>query len=144
MPSATFTHVATTPRTAEEVWNRLQNADTWANIGPVGKVWDPVHEGESLVSYRWDTKVGPTRYEGTAVVSEAVPAARMKLDLDAREVRGSLTTDLAAGAEGTSISVTLVVESRGMLSTMFFPVISEAVGSGLPTQVEEFARSFSD
>ena len=42
------------------------------------------------------------------------------------------------------IEVTLKVISRGMLSTLFFPVISEAVGRGLPAQVERFAASFEE
>jgi hypothetical protein len=67
----------------------------------------------------------------------------MHLDLDAGEIAGSLTADLAAvpGGDGTAVTVTLVVTSRGMLSTLFFPVVTEAVSSGLPRQVDEFAAA---
>ncbi len=69
-------------------------------------------------------------------------ANRMHLDLDAGEIAGSLTADLVAVAGGgTAVTVTLVVTSRGMLSTLFFPVVTEAVSSGLPRQVDEFAAS---
>jgi hypothetical protein len=66
----------------------------------------------------------------------------MTLDLDAREVAGTLEAHLAPNGNGTTIvTVTLEVVSRGTLSTLFFPVVSEAVARGLPSQVDEFAAS---
>lgn len=144
MPSATFRHSATTPCTLEEVWEQLQSVESWANIGPVEKVWDPVHDDAALRSYRWSTTVGSTEYDGSAVVTESRRPDRMKLDLDASEVVGSLLAEISTNGDGTAqIAVTLEVASRGMLSTLFFPVISEAVGRGLPQQVEAFAASFA-
>jgi hypothetical protein len=35
------------------------------------------------------------------------------------------------------------VESKGLLASMFFSVIADAIGSGLPRSVEEFAASFA-
>jgi hypothetical protein len=68
----------------------------------------------------------------------------MRLDLDATEVVGTLTTRLSEnGDEATQIEVTLEIESRGTLSTLFFPVVSDVVGRGLPSQVERFAESFA-
>lgn len=129
------------PRSPREVWDGLQDASTWANIGPVEQVWEPVHASEALVSFKWRTTVGPTRYDGVAKVVTSDPLQAMELSLDAGEVTGSLRTDLAPEATGTLITVTLVVVSRGLLSTMFFPVISEAVGKGLAAQVEHFAAT---
>jgi hypothetical protein len=37
----------------------------------------------------------------------------------------------------------LEVESAGFLSSMFFPVIAGAIGSGLPRAVDEFAAALS-
>ena len=141
MPTASFAHTAHTERSMDEVWTALQNEQTWSRIGPVEEVWDPVVVDGSLRSFSWRTTVGPTSYQGTAVVREA-SANRMYLDLDAGEIAGSLTADLVAVAGGgTAVTVTLVVTSRGMLSTLFFPVVTEAVSSGLPRQVDEFAAS---
>jgi hypothetical protein len=145
MPSATFTHTARAASETHDIWLRLQVPDTWSNIGPIEKVWDPVHRGDQLESYRWQTTVGPTSYKGIARVVEAVEPRYMRLDLDAGEMAGTLTTELEHNGEGsTRVTVTLKVVSRGMLSTLFFPVVSDAVGRGLPRQVEQFAASFED
>ncbi len=140
MPSASFVHAAAATRPPPVVWDRLQDAATWAEIGPVEQVWDPVHDSGALASFRWRTTVGPTRYQGVATVVTSEPEEAIELSLDAGEVTGSLRTELSpADGDGTLLRVTLTVVSRGMLSTMFFPVISEAVGRSLPEQVESFA-----
>jgi hypothetical protein len=43
----------------------------------------------------------------------------------------------------TRVHVTLRVESVGMLSAVFFPVIASAVGEGFPETVEDFARTLA-
>ncbi len=121
----------------------LQDASTWANIGPVEEVSDPMHtEAGMLESFRWSTTVASKRYPGTARVTVSEPHEGMKLDLDAREVAGSLQATLDANGDGsTVVTVTLEVVSRGTLSTLFFPLVSEAIAQGLPGQVEAFAES---
>ena len=116
------------------------------NLGehrPVEEVTDS-HQDESgqLVSFLWTTTVAKKHYTGTAAVSDAVLGERMTLDLDAREVAGTLEAHLAENGHGmTTVTVTLEVVSRGTLSTLFFPVVSEAVAKGLPRQVDSFAES---
>ena len=142
MPSATFTHVAVAARPIDAVWDRLQDAETWASIGPIEEVWDAVHAGDDLDSFRWRTTVGPAGYQGSMTVVESERPHRMRLSLDAGEVSGELVAELEPATAGsTTVRITLVVVSRGMLSTMFFPAISQAVGNGLPDQVEAFAAS---
>jgi hypothetical protein len=142
MPSAAFTHRIVIPRTSDEIWGELQHAETWSNIGPVEQVWDEVHdEAGHLERYRWSTSVGPRTYRGKADVIASEPGRLMRLALDAGEVVGTLTTALSENGDGTThLEVTLEVVSRGALSTMFFPVVADAVGSGLPMQVERFAE----
>jgi carbon monoxide dehydrogenase subunit G len=143
MPSATFAHVAVAAGPVEAVWDRLQDAETWASIGPIEEVWDAVHAGDDLESFRWRTTVGPAGYKGSMTVVESEPPHRMRLSLDAGEVSGELVAELDPAAAGsTSVHSTLVVGSRGMLSTMFVPAISQAVGNGLPDQVDAFASTF--
>lgn len=142
MPNATFTHTARTERPVGEVWEALQREQTWAEIGPVDEVWSPVVVDGTLRSFAWRTTVGPTSYTGSATVRLAEPNRRMQLDLDASEIAGTLTADLDdAPGNGTAVTVTLEVSARGMLSTLFFPVVAEAIGSGLPRQVDHFAAA---
>jgi hypothetical protein len=144
MPRASFTHHVTVPRSVDEIWDQLQIAETWSNIGPVEDVWDAEHNDNGLLQrYRWSTSVGPRSYRGRATVVASEPGHLMRLDLDATEVVGTLTTRLAKnGNDATQLEVTLEIVSRGTLSTLFFPVVSDAVGRGLPAQVERFAESF--
>ena len=68
----------------------------------------------------------------------------MVLDLDTSEITGSLETNLAPNGDGTTlVTVTLEVVSRGTLSTLFFPMVSQAIARGLPAQVNQFAASLS-
>ena len=142
MPRATFTHQAVANAPVEAVWSSLQDADTWANIGPVEDVSDPeLDETGHLESFRWSTTVAMKRYLGSAEVTEMEPGERMTLELDAREVTGSLQAQLEPnGNDTTIVTITLEVVSRGTLSTLFFPVVSETVAKGLPAQVEQFAE----
>lgn len=146
MPRATFTHQATATAPAGHVWLVLQEAETWANIGPVERVTDHENADDgTLSSFRWSATVASKRYPGTARVRTAKPEERMVLDLDAREVAGSLEAHLEPNGDGTTIvTVTLEVVSRGTLSTLFFPLVSEAIAKGLPAQVDRFARSLSE
>ncbi len=143
MPSATFTHQSIAHADKGAVWGTLQEATTWADIGPVEDVRDAIHTADGhLASFQWSTTVAARRYPGTAVVTAAEPEHRMLLELDAREVAGTLETKLDANGDGTTeVTVTLRVTSRGTLSTLFFPVVSEAIAKGLPAQVERFAAS---
>ena len=143
MPRATFSHEAVTAAPIDAVWHRLQQAETWADIGPVEDVTESQQdESGHLQSFIWTTTVARKHYEGTAEVSDSVFRERMTLDLDAGEVAGSLEAHLAPnGNDSTVVTVTLEVVSRGTLSTLFFPVVSEAVARGLPDQVERFVES---
>lgn len=143
MPRATFTHQATAEAPIEAVWESLQLAETWADIGPVEEVSDAETTSDGLLqSFKWSTTVAMKRYPGTARLIAMDAGESMKLELDAREVAGTLETHLTPNGHGTTVvTVTLEVISRGTLSTLFFPMVSEAIANGLPAQVERFAES---
>ncbi len=145
MPRATFSHQAVAAAPIAAVWDRLQLAETWADIGPVETVSESHQDDEGrLESFVWTTTVAMKQYRGTAEVAESADHERMRLDLDAREVVGWLETHLAPNGNGTTIvTVTLEVVSRGTLSTLFFPVVTEVIAKGLPDQVDRFAESLS-
>lgn len=66
----------------------------------------------------------------------------MAWNIENSEVRGVTTVQLTDDGPGTRVTVTLEVESVGMFASMFFPVIANAIGSGLPHTVDAFAASF--
>ena len=145
MPSTSASHTVTIPRTSDALWVVLQRAETWANIGPVDRVWDPVHSADGqLASYRWSAQVVGKEYLGTANIVDSVAPSLMKLELDGGEVTGFLTATLTEHERGTDVQVVLDVSSRGAMSAMFFPVIADAIRKGLPQQVDAFATRLTE
>lgn len=139
MPRASFSHNVELTRPVHDVWETLQDADTWSGIGPVDEVWDPIHDGNGgLESFQWSAHVGPTKYKGSAVVANTDAPHHIKLSLDSSELTGSLIADLDENVS-LQLAVTLEVVSKGTMAALFFPLIAEAIGRGLPEQVEAFA-----
>lgn len=123
------------------MWAALQDATTWSGIGPVDDVWDASHDDDGeLQGFQWSAHVGPTKYKGSARVAVAAEPHHMKLHLDSSELSGALIADIDDDDPST-LAVTLEVVSKGSLAAMFFPIIAEAIGRGLPQQVEEFAAA---
>jgi hypothetical protein len=146
MAGSAFTHSVVVDARISDVWDRLQRASTWQDVGPVEKVWDPEHgTGGELLGYRWSTSVAGRPYRGTARTVASHPQETMMLALDGGEVSALLTTTLSSASETrTSIEVTIELEPKGMMGTLFFPVISAAVGRGLEDHLEAFARRVAD
>lgn len=144
MPTATYHHEAATPLSPAELWKLLQMAETWANLGPVEKVWEARHANGHLEGFRWSTSVGHTRYEGMADAKIIEPGVKMTLHLTTKELVGALTAEVAETAGGSDLGVTLAIEARGMLASLFFPAISQAIGSGLSRQVDDFVSALDD
>lgn len=144
MPSATFQKAVTIDSSPEEVWDGLQNPDVWSSIGPVQKLWDPVIEDGVLTGFQWSTDIGGVVYEGTGTATIRDRPEQYRLVLDTSEMAGEITVDLSEGNSGaTLVDVTLELRSKGLLSSMFFPIVSKAVGEGLPDQVEEMAAQLA-
>ena len=142
MPSASFAHAVSIDRPIAEVWTTLMVPETWANIGPVDEVWDPEFDGDTLIGYRWSTNVGGKAFRGTAMaVGHEAPTSYV-VDLDAGEMAGRITIELSTRSPDTAMTVRLDFRTKGMLSSMFFPLIRDAIGSGFPKQIEDFAASF--
>jgi carbon monoxide dehydrogenase subunit G len=140
MPSATFQHTTTIDAAPEMVWDGLQHPKVWESIGPVQKVWDPGTEDGILTSFQWSTDIGGIVYEGTGTATVQDRPDRYELVLDTSEMAGTIVVDLSAGDPGgTIVDVTLELASKGLLSSMFFPMLKRAIGDGFPDQVEEMA-----
>ena len=144
MPSSRFAHHVVIDSDPEAVWEALQDAETWAMLGPVEEVSNATHDDGVLTSYRWAAKAGPRHIKGTAKTVEAVQPELMKLALDAGEVHGDLTAAVAEEDDGTGLTVTLFIKANGMLSTIFWDVISGTIGGAMPDQIEAFAARMSE
>jgi carbon monoxide dehydrogenase subunit G len=142
MPSATFEHEVKISKPQNTIWDALQEPDTWTRIGPVQEVWDPqLNDDGVLIGYQWATSIGGKRYEGTATTVEYAVPSRYVLDLDGGEMGGLISTDIGDESDqGTDVCVNIELRSQGMMSSLFFPAIKKAVGSGFPGQVEDLAE----
>jgi len=140
VPSAEFEHTVIAPTTCEVAWQQLQNSETWQGLAGVDEVFDTHHAPDGLLTaYRFRATAASQVYEGTATTVEAANPSKMVIDISTSEVTARITTNLAEVEEGVAVSVKVLVRSKGFLSTLFFPVISQSLGSGLPKQVDAFA-----
>jgi carbon monoxide dehydrogenase subunit G len=144
VPSDTFTHTAEAAASVGEVWATLDQPSTWESIGGVDRVFDPTIDAEGrLRGFSFDTIAAGRRYVGVATPDQRVEKRVMSWRIRNSEVHGVTKVELAPSNPGTSITVTLEVESAGLLSAMFFPIIAGAIGNGLPRAVDGFAAGFS-
>lgn len=140
MPSQTFTHEATTSASIDEVWAALDRPQTWEAVGGVDRVYDPVVDADGrLQGFSFDTRAGGSTYSGTATPHERIEGRKMAWQVTNSEVYGVTSVALEPGDDGTRIAVRLEVQSAGLMSSMFFPIIAGAIGNGLPKAVDEFA-----
>jgi carbon monoxide dehydrogenase subunit G len=137
-----FTHTVHLSTPPERAWAVLQEPETWGGIAGVQRVFDARHHPDgTLRSYRFLAEAGMKPYEGSANTIEADAPALMVVTVDAAEIEGTITTELqSSNPHGTDMTVSLRIRPRGILATMFFPIVSKAIGSGFPRQIDEIAR----
>jgi len=144
MPSATFSESVAINVAPPEVWDQLQESDVWASLGPVQKVWDPIVEDGVLTGFTWSTDIGGKVYEGAGKVLDHHRPDRYQLLLDTSEMAGTINVELSPGNPGgTDAVVEIEIRSKGLLSSMFFPAIKNAIGSGFPQQVSDMGVRLS-
>jgi hypothetical protein len=121
------------------VWARLQQPDAWAEIGPIDRVWDDVHDNDGVLrSFAWSTRAAGRNITGKATTSQADADRRMVVDLMTSEVSGAVDVSLSDG----TIEVVMSLRPVGLLATVFFGSVAGAVGGGLAGHVDEFAAHF--
>lgn len=126
------------------MWRALDEPATWEGIGGVDRVYDPVIDDQGhLRGFSFDTLVGGRPYRGRATPRDRVEGITISWNIDSGEIRGVTSVDLEEENGDTTVTVTVAFEVSGMLSTLFFPVISAAIGNGLPEAVERFAESLA-
>ena len=144
MPSETFTHRATAAAGIQEVWAALDQPSTWESIQGIDRVTDPEVDADGrLQGFSFDSVVAGTAYRGTATPALREEGRLMAWEIENSEITGRIEVLLGDLGERTQLDVTLEAASKGMLSSMFFPVISKAIGNGFPRSVDEFAASFT-
>lgn len=143
VPSESFTHTAIASAPAPEVFATLDEPSTWEEIGGVDRVMDPVIDSMGrLQGFSFEVRAAGKKYVGFAKPHERTDGELMSWQVSTTEVRGVTRVALVPVKDGTEVTVTLEVESKGLLSAMFFPVIASTIGSGLPRSVDEFAQRF--
>ena len=142
VPSQIFTHETTTTAPLDEVWAALDRPETWEAVGGVDRVYDPTVDADGrLQGFSFDTRAGGKAYQGTATPHERIEGRKMAWRVENSEVRGVTSIEIESDDDATRIAVRLEVQSVGILSSMFFPIIAGAIGSGLPSAVDEFGAS---
>ena len=133
-----FSHTVSVDAPPERVWDALQRAETWRNIGPIDDVWDESHdEGGHLTGYRWRATAAGRAWEGEASTTDADPGRRLRMALESSEVGGAITVEIDRG----EITVTMEASPRGTMARLFWGVVKGALERGLPAQVEAFAAA---
>lgn len=140
MPDA-FSHeaVAHVPQTV--AWAALQRPEVWEDVAGVENVADPRHDDTGLLlAYRFTVKAGPSSVRGTAETVDAQPPSFLRMRIDSSEISGSITTRLEPfETVSTLVIVAVEMRAKGLLAQMFYPIVAQAVRTGLPAQVQAFA-----
>jgi carbon monoxide dehydrogenase subunit G len=140
MAQATFSHTVHVSASVQEAWDTLQDHETWANIGPVSSVSNPVNQPDGvLASFDWVADVGAKPYKGKAWVTDFEIPTRYELTMDTSEIAGDVVATVEPTHDGTDVTIAITFRTKGMLSAMFFPAIKSALASGFPQQVEDLA-----
>lgn len=144
MPTETLSRTASSPAPTEQVWQALQAPDTWEGIPGIDEVIVPHYDEDGqLAGFDFTTRVGGRSYRGRASRAPGVDGQSMGWKVETPELVGSVMVALQGNADGTDLTVTLTFASVGMMSSMFFPVISGSIGSEFPDAVDRFAREIS-
>ena len=140
MAQATFSHTVNVAVSDQEAWNALQDHQTWANIGPVSSVSNPVKQPDGVLeSFDWVADVGGKAYHGKAWVNDYDMLSRYSITMDNSEIAGDVVATVAPLEDSCDVTIEITFRTKGMLSAMFFPAIKAALASGFPQQVEDLA-----
>ena len=121
------------------MWSALDDPLTWEGISGVDRVTDSTRdESGRLAAFSFETTIGGRPYRGVARPGERVEGSRVVWLIQSPDVGGSIDVSLAPLEIGTLVTVALTVSVDGFLASMFFPVITQALGRGFPEAVEEF------
>ena len=144
MPSKTFHQSAIADALIDRVWEALNDPKSWESVPGVDRILESLvdHEGQ-LQGFSFESIAAGKKYLGRAIPAGREHEKMMAWDIDTSEIRGRIIVDLHGADPGTRVDVSLRMESVGVLSSVFFPVIAAAIGEGFPKTVQDFARGLS-
>jgi len=122
------------------VWGALNNPQSWEAIPGVDRIVESVVDPDGqLQGFSFESVAAGKKYLGRALPAGRETEKMMAWDIETSEVRGRIIVNLQGTDTGTRVDVSLRMESVGVLSSVFFPVIASAIGEGFPKTVQEFA-----
>lgn len=140
MPSATYSHTATTDATVDEAWISLQQPALWARLAGVSEVSDTTFSDDgTLQSFRFVVAVAGQKYQGEATNIRHVANEEIALQVVSSEMEGTLAVALQPASRSTELTVSIALTPKSFLATIFFPAISSAVGNGMAELVDALA-----
>ncbi|MEX1126831.1 MAG: SRPBCC family protein [Acidimicrobiia bacterium] len=144
MPGKTFQQSAIAEAPIARVWIALNDPKSWESVPGVDRIVESVIDPEGqLQEFSFESEAAGKKYLGHATPAGREPEKMMAWDIETSEVRGRIVVSLS-GADGeTRVAVTLRLESVGVLSSVFFPVIASTIGDGFPKTVHDFAEGLS-
>ena len=145
MASDRFFHRARAANPVERVWERLQVPSTWGQIGGVDRLSEERFDASGdLCGYRFVIVVGGSEYHGAATRKAAVRQKQMVMEIDSSQVRGEIAVVLEPEAGATWVALSLSIASKGLFSSMLFPLITKAVAEGFERTAADFVNSLSN
>ena len=122
----------------------MDDPKSWEAISGVDRVLDPVVDPEGhLQGFSFESVAAGKKYLGRARPAGREPQRMVAWDIETSEMRGRVVVGLSPWTVTPGSTSSLRIESVGMLSSVFFPVIAAAIGDGFRRTVDEFARTLS-
>jgi len=144
VPSRTFQHSAIADALLGRVWAALNDPKSWESVPGVDRILESAVDTEGqLQGFSFESLAAGRKYLGRAAPAGREFERMMAWDIETSEVRGRIIVSLSEADARTRVDVSLRMESVGVLSSVFFPVIASAIGDGFPKTVEDFARGLS-
>jgi carbon monoxide dehydrogenase subunit G len=144
VPSRSFHESAIADAMIASVWGALNDPKSWESIPGVDRIVESVVDPDGqLQGFSFESVAAGKRYLGRALPAGRETEKMMAWDIQTSEVRGRIIVNLQGTDTGTRVDVSLRLESVGVLSSVFFPVIASAIGEGFPKTVQEFALGLS-
>lgn len=136
----TFTHSAQLHVARPTAWTSLQDPATWAGIAGVDEIRDARFTDDgTLAGYAFTVQAGPHTVRGSATTVLVAPNSTMRIDIASAEMTGWIQATLAGEDHAPVVTVDLSMRPKGLLATMFYPLIAQAVGREFPAHVQGFA-----
>ena len=144
MPSRTFQHAAIADAPIVTVWGALNDPKSWESVPGVDRILESVIDQEGqLQRFTFESFAAGKRFLGRANPAGREHEKMMAWDIETSEIRGRIIASLSEIDARTRVDVNLRMDSVGVLSSVFFPVIASAIEDGFPRTVEDFARGLS-